>query len=362
MDHAQAFPLEALLRASLVEGVTARHLGVLAGSRPALPFAEGSACGGGTGVLRRIEANLRSREAGDRVRAILAACARRGIEVIPWGFAGYPPLLREIPDPPVVLYKLGGARLDAGGVAIVGSRAPTGPGRAFARELARDLACAGIVVTSGMARGIDAAAHRGALEGGGVTVAVLGCGVDVIYPPEAGRLRDEIVSRGAVVSEFPPGTRPLPRNFPRRNRIISGLSRAVVVAEAPERSGSLITARLALDQGREVMAVPGSPFFPHTAGSNRLLRDGAPPVSCAADVLAALGVEDAVRPAPGSPEARILAFLSRERTAGEIAGAAGIPPDEISSRLLEMELRKLLERTPGGYYKKLTDFPGIPEG
>ncbi|MCL5966805.1 MAG: DNA-processing protein DprA [Deltaproteobacteria bacterium] len=361
MTREQTSSVEIFLRLSFVEGFTARHLRFLSGAQGGLPFRGEGDREEGPGVTRRAEAALLSREAGERADAVRSACARSGVDIIPWGSAEYPRPLREIPDAPVVLYKSGPAVPGAEAVAIVGSRAPTGPGWEFARELARELAFAGVTVVSGMARGVDAAAHTGAVEAGGKTVAVLGCGVDVVYPPEATRLRGRILEGGALVSEFPPGTRPLPRHFPRRNRIISGLSRGVIVAEAPERSGSLITARLALEQGREVMAVPGNPLFAHTAGSNRLLRDGAAPVTAAEDVLLALGLAGGVPPEAGSREGRILAFLSRERSADEISRALGIPPAELFRCLLEMEMRKLLERTAGGYYKKLTDFSAASE-
>lgn len=353
--------LETFLRLSLVEGFTSRHLRGVAGAQGGLPLRGIGDPEEGPGVIRKGQIALVSREAGDRAEAVRTACARSGIDIIPWDSAEYPHPLREIPDAPVVLYKRGDAALDTEAVAIVGSRAPTGPGREFARELARNLAFEGVTIVSGMARGIDAAAHEGAIGAGGTTIAVLGCGVDVVYPPEAVRLRGKILERGALVSEFPPGTHPFPRHFPRRNRIISGLSRGVIVAEAPVRSGSLITARLALDQGREVMVVPGNPLFAHTAGSNRLLGDGAPPVTSAEDVLLALGLGGGVLPAPGSREGRILAFLSRERSADDVSRELGIPPAELCQCLLEMEMRKLLERTAGGYYKKSTDFPAVPE-
>jgi len=207
-----------------------------------------------------------------------------------------------------------------------------------------------------MARGIDAAAHKGALHAWGTTVAVLGCGVDVAYPREHAQLREEILETGAIFSEYPPGSLPLPHRFPERNRIVSGLSRGVIVAEAPERSGALITARLALEQGREVMVVPGNPWFAHTAGSNRLLREGATPVCSAADVHGVLG-----RPAPvaaaGIAE-RILAALSGEMHVGEIAEAMSVPVQELLPRLMEMELANLVEKRPGDYYKKLSGSRG----
>lgn len=280
-------PTDILLRLSLVEGFTARHLGGLASATGFL-FASGVEREGRRGILSRAAAALVSQEAGERVLRIREACDRAGIRIVLLGADDYPGLLNQVPDAPLALYWKGSTAAPQP-VAVVGSRAATAAGREFARELSSDLALAGCAIVSGMARGIDTAAHEGAARVGGVTVAVLGCGVDVLYPPEARELRERILERGAVVSELPPGTGPLPRHFPLRNRIISGISRAVVVAEAPVRSGALITARIALEQGRDVLAVPGNPLFPHTAGSNRLLRDGACPVTEAGDVLAALG-------------------------------------------------------------------------
>ena len=205
----------------------------------------------------------------------------------------YPRLLRCIPDPPDPLRICGrcsdlGAFLSAPAIGIVGSRACSMEAEAFARRLARDLAAGGWVVVSGLARGIDAAAHRGALEVGGRTVAVVGCGLDVVYPRVNRELRCAILADGLVVGEYSPGTPPYKQNFPARNRILSGLSCGVVVVEAGEHSGSLITARLALEQGREVLAVPGLPLDGRARGSNGLLRAGATLVESARDVVDAL--------------------------------------------------------------------------
>jgi len=190
--------------------------------------------------------------------------------------AGYPSRLSEVPDAPATLHVRG--RLldrDALAVAIVGSRRATPYGLEVAETLAADLAARGVTVVSGLARGIDSAAHRGALRVGGRTLAVLGSGIDVIYPPENRRLADEVAERGALLSQFAPGTPPLPQNFPTRNQVIAAMSLAVVVVEAAERSGSLITARLAAELGREVLAVPGRITAPESRGANRLIQDGA---------------------------------------------------------------------------------------
>ncbi len=227
-------------------------------------------------------------EAIEALGAALAACE-----------PDYPAALREIADPPPVLTVLGRVEALAGpAVGVVGARNASGNGRLFARALAAELGSGGLAVVSGLARGIDTAAHSGALEAGAVTVGVIASGVDVPYPPENTALAACIAERGAVVSERPLGAAPQARHFPRRNRIISGLSLGTVVVEAAPGSGSLITARLAAEQGREVMAVPGTPLDPRHKGTNQLLRDGATLVESAADVL------EALRPLIGSPRAR----------------------------------------------------------
>ncbi len=364
-------PADVLLRMSLVEGFTARHLALLSTRRgPVCDEPDGIRFSERSFLRKGIEA-AGSREAGDRADRVRETCARIGVRIVTLGSDGYPPLLSAVPDAPLALYVRGSLPSGESSVAIVGSRAPTSAGREFALGLSADLAFHGFAVVSGMARGIDTAAHEGALSAGGETVAVLGCGVDVLYPPEAGRLRNAILGRGAIVSECPPGTRPLPRRFPARNRIISGLARAVVVAEAPAKSGALITARFALEQGREVLAVPGSPAFPHTEGSNGLLRDGALVVTGAQDVCMALGHSSGARGGPtggaddgreGGLEGRILRFLSVERQLGEIAGSLDVPVPELLPCLLDMELRKLLERRNGDYYKKMSKSGGTLRG
>jgi DNA processing protein len=307
----------------------------------------------GVSLLGKAKASLDSAEAGRRAETVRESCERLGIAILPWGAEAYPAALRAIPGAPLLLYRAGKGWIGGGAaVAVVGSRAPTGPGREFARILSGELAAARWTVVSGMARGIDAAAHQGALRVGGTTVAVLGCGVDVAYPREHAGLRDEILEKGAIFSEYPPGSLPLPHRFPERNRIVSGLSRGVIVAEAPERSGALITARFALEQGRDVMVVPGNPWFAHTAGSNRLLREGATPVCSAADVQGVLGCPPPV--AVGGVAERVLAALSRDLNVGEIAELLSVPVKELLPCLMEMELANLVEKRPGNYYKKLS--------
>ncbi len=364
-------PDDILLRLSLVEGVGARHLARLLHRSgvwsPSGAREDDAGSVSDREILRKAVSAAMSPEARVRAARVREACSGIGARIVAIDSDDYPPLLRSVPDAPMVLYRIGDPSIAPASVAVVGSRAPTSVAEDFARALSADLAASGWTVVSGMARGIDAAAHEGALRGGGRTVAVLGCGVDVVYPPEAGRLRDRIIANGALLSEYPPGTRPLPGHFPARNRVISGLSRGVVVVEAGSRSGALITARCALDQGREVMAVPGNPLFPHTEGSNRLLRDGAVLVAGAADVLMALGwgvpaaAESRRRPGgeasfagAGGRERDILRFLVTERTVNDLAEGLGIPVAELLPCLLDMELRKLLERRPGDYYKKMS--------
>jgi DNA processing protein len=335
-----------LLRLSTVEGFHVGHLRRLGGA--ALPDASPPS----PSLLRKGEDAASSREAGERAERIRESCRRSGIRIVPVGSPDYPPLLAEIPDAPIVLYRLGAGAVAGCAVAVVGSRAPTAPGRSFARELSADLAESGAAVVSGMARGIDASAHEGALEGGGTTVAVLGCGVDVVYPPESRALRDRIAARGEVLSEYPPGTAPAAWRFPARNRIVSGMCRAVVVAEAARRSGALITARLALEQGREVLAVPGSPWFPQTAGGNALLRDGAAPATCAADVLRAAGREPA--PDPSTPEGRVLLALRRRRTPDRLSAALGMPVPQLLQLLFRLERMNFVRKEAGNWYIRVS--------
>jgi DNA processing protein len=230
--------------------------------------------------------------------------------------AGYPPHLAEAPDAPATLYVRGAlADADALAVAIVGSRRATPYGLEVAETLAADLGARGVTIVSGLARGIDSAAHRGALRVGGRTLAVLGSGADVVYPPENRRLADEIAARGAVLSQFAPGTPPLPQNFPIRNQVIAAMSLSVVVVEAAERSGSLITARLAAELGRDVLAVPGRITAPESRGANRLIQDGAH---------VAMGWEDVVTLLPERWKACVLSdrALAAERAAKSEAGAS----------------------------------------
>jgi DNA processing protein len=226
----------------------------------------------------------------DQFERELCELPRLGARLVHFTDSDYPPNLRHIADPPTYLYVRGDARIDDPScIAIVGARAASDAGRRMAQRLGLELAAKGFVVVSGLARGIDADAHQGALDAHGRTLAVMGCGVDVIYPPEHQKLADAIIaSGGALVSELAIGAQPVAENFPPRNRILSGLCLGVVIVEAAERSGSLITARMALEQDRQVFAVPGSPLSGKTRGSNRLLKEGAVLVECVEDVVAEL--------------------------------------------------------------------------
>ena len=269
--------------------------------------------------------------------------------------AAYPELLAAIHDPPPQLFLRGAADegvLGGAAVAVVGARACSSYGRSVARSLGRDLAAAGLVVVSGMARGVDGEAHRGALEAGGVTVAVLGCGVDRDYPAAHAELARRICARGLVVSEYEPGVEPAPWRFPARNRVIAGLCAATVVVEARERSGALITADFALEEGREVLAVPGEITSALSAGTNALLRIGATPCTRADDVLELFDLAPA-RAAPASVSPTAADVLGRLRdgplTADELVRASGLAPAEGSAALMELELTGAVSLEDGMY-------------
>ncbi len=276
---------------------------------------------------------------------------RCGAEVVTLADPHYPPLLRSISDPPLALYVRGRLPQEVC-VGVVGTRNPSPDGEYVARRMAFELGSAGVCVVSGLARGIDAAAHKGALEGGGSTVAVLGCGVDVCYPVCHEALAGQIVKSGALLSEYPPGTPPTKHHFPLRNRIISGLARAVVVVEAALRSGALITADLALEQGREVFAVPGSVLNPRTAGPHRLLREGASWAESAADVLRALGVPQA---AVGevkltATERDLLEALREPRYPDDLVATGLGNVATVNALLVGLEVRGLVRRLSDGRY------------
>jgi DNA processing protein len=295
-----------------------------------------------------------------RAHAAIARAAQSGIAAVPWSAPAYPAALAAIADPPPVLWARGDlAALSRPAVAIVGSRDGTPYGLSVAERLAADLASRGVAIVSGLARGVDSAAHRGALSAaGGSTLAVLGSGADVVYPAEHRELARRVERSGAVLSELVPGTPPRKPFFPLRNRVISGLSRAVVIVEAGERSGSLITARCALEQGREVLAVPGNILTGRNRGGHALLKDGAKIVESADDILEELGIRLPGGPAPASlagPEDLVL----RSLPAGEacdldaIAERTGLAPPRLLPRLFELELQGLVRRAGGGRFVRV---------
>ncbi len=296
----------------------------------------------------------------------------------------YPKPLLSIPDPPPYLYVKGTIRReDDNGIAIVGTRIPTSYGIASAERIARELTMYGIMIVSGMARGIDSAAHRGAIAGKGRTIAVLGSGIDVVYPQENKKLYEQIASNGAVVSEFPMGTPPLASNFPQRNRIISGVVRGVLVAEASVQSGSLITARLALDYGRDVFALPGSVTSSKSKGTNKLIKEGAKLVEDARDIVEELSIFHKPDNQPISPaiadlqagdsgskdpslqhgkgeswirfspeEEKIMNLLDEPCLIDTIIQKTGLSAQKVSSLLLNMELKGLIEQLAGKQFIK----------
>jgi DNA processing protein len=305
----------------------------------------------------------------------MAAIARFGARLVAWGEPEYPHLLAQVEDAPPLITLLGRVELlQRRSIAVVGARNASAAGQRFARELAWELGRNGFVVTSGLARGIDAAAHSGTLESG--TIAVVAGGADIVYPEENRRLHDDIATRGLIAAEMPVGTEPQARHFPRRNRIISGLSLGVVVVEAALKSGSLITARFAGEQGREVFAVPGSPLDPRCRGANDLIRNGATLVESADDIIAALGnsaagprglAEDRRRFGPGAAPAsdpdeaaieaarqRILSLLGPTPVPlDELLRDGALTPGVVAVALIELELAGRIERHPGGRISRI---------
>lgn len=292
-------------------------------------------------------------------RAALEAAAARGLRLIAARDPDYPARLWEIADPPIVLWSRGAAPLDTRSVAIVGSRQSTPAGLVVARRLGGDLAAAGWTIVSGMALGVDGAAHEAALDAGGETVAVLGCGADIVYPGQHRALAARIAGCGRILSELPPGTAPRPWHFPLRNRIISGLAQAVVVVEASEKSGSLITARLAMEQGRDVLAVPGSAASGRYRGSHGLLRDGARLVETVDDILDELEGVSRHRPAVSTGTAVAISELEEAMALGDpysvddLAAATGRSAADLLAELGALEVAGRIRRAGGGNFVRL---------
>jgi DNA processing protein len=328
-----------------------------------------------SGVPRPAARGIRGFRNFEALEKELCELPRLGARLLKWTDDDYPASLREIPDPPPYLFVRGAASLrQPGCLAIVGARAASEAGLRMAHRLGMELAAKGFTVVSGLARGVDGAAHQGALDGGGRTVAVMGCGIDVIYPPEHRKLAEAIIEGGgAIVSELPLGTQPMAENFPTRNRILSGLCLGVVIVEAAEKSGSLITARMALEQNRQVFAVPGSPLTGKTRGSNRLLKDGAKLVECVEDVIEEIAPQ-VVAVGAGLPSKKpakslenssirvksvvdnasdedklILSQLKQDQKlhVDSLIAASGLTPQAVLRLLLELELKGVVAQHPG---------------
>jgi DNA processing protein len=353
------------LRLSLIPGVGPRIRKALLerfGTARAVLAAGPSELGEVYGVGPKLTHKIAGADHEIDVEAEIVLCRERGIDILIESHAAYPRALREIHDPPGVLFVRGTLKPDdALAVGIVGTRHGTQYGLRQAERLAGGLARAGLTIISGLARGIDAAAHRGALAAGGRTIAVLASGVLNIYPPEHDKLAEEVAAQGALVSESPPDAEPLAGMFPQRNRLISGLSLGVIVVEAAGRSGALITARHAMEQGREVFAVPGNVDSRASCGCHQLIRDGARLVESADDVLEELGplVEAAPRddgqvihhPAElllNELEQQVLAAVAGETTPiDQIVSDTGLPVPQVLSTLSVLEMRRLIRRLSG---------------
>jgi len=306
------------------------------------------------------------------VRTIMHDCQKHAVGILTWGDTHYPEQLRHIHDAPLVLFTRGDTELLARDqIGIIGSRKATPAGLDHARRFAAELSARDLMVTSGLALGVDGAAHAGALDAGYPTVAVIGCGLDRIYPHQHRRLGERVIAQGLVISEYPPGTPARAAHFPQRNRIISGLSRGVLVVEAGLRSGSLITARMALEQGREVFAIPGSVHSPVARGCHHLIKQGARLVETVEDILEELGAwwsPPLVTEAAGTPEPKpggkgpLAGLDGREIAVFEALGydpqstdalssATGLPADQLMQSLLLLELQGLVSSAPGGFQK-----------
>jgi DNA processing protein len=304
----------------------------------------------------------------------LAAAQAAGVKLLTWDEPGYPARLREIFDPPPLLYVRGNIELLGKHlISVVGARRPTPYGNQMAERLGRDLADRGLVVTSGLARGVDSCAHKGALSSpNGATIGVLGCGIDVIYPKENRKIFADMEQRGAIISEFPMGTFPAPQNFPIRNRIIAGISLGVVVVEGAQYSGSLITARLAMEFGREVFGVPGNATQPTSFGPNQLIKQGAKLVTSWEDVIEELPTPIRAELLPmesASPEERAAlldeAFVPAERTLfgllnvdearhiDDIMEVSGLTSSEVLATLFDLELKGVVRQLPGKQFLKV---------
>ncbi|AAR35923.1 DNA-processing protein DprA [Geobacter sulfurreducens] len=348
----------ALRSVPLVGNVLYRRLLDRFGSPEAVFRASDAELASVRGVSSAVAASIRGHDPRAFAESECERVRRAGVRIVTIRDPDYPPLLLQIADPPPYLYVKGDPTGLEPAVAVVGSRRATVYGRTVTARLAEDLARRGVAVVSGMARGIDTAAHQGALAGEGRTVGVLGCGIDVVYPPENRALFARVADRGALVSEFPLGMGPLAENFPRRNRIISGMCRGVLVVEAAERSGSLITAQMALDQGRDVFAIPGNITSSGSSGTNRLIREGAKLVAGVEDILeelvpraaAAVAVAPPLPPLPAGEAALMAMFGADPLHIDEIIAKSALTVGEVSAMLLRLELKGVVTQLPGKFF------------
>lgn len=311
------------------------------------------------GLPAKVVENFQQVRSQVDLERIMANIEKKQVKVLTWEDLEYPRRLKEISQAPPVLFVNGSINVeDDWAVAVVGTRRVTPYGRQVAAEIARFLAQNGVTVVSGLARGVDAIAHQTALQTGGRTIAVLGNGVDVVYPPEHRKLASEIAAQGALVSDYPIGTPPDGINFPPRNRIISGLSLATVVVEAGEKSGALITAEFAVEQGRDVFAVPGSILTPQSEGTNRLIEQGARPLLKMTEILDVLKLEQIpekqltrkLNPSSAT-EKRLLSCLTQDPLhVDELCGLSGLPISEVSATLTMMELKGMVSQVGGMHY------------
>ncbi|HET7234714.1 MAG TPA: DNA-processing protein DprA [Longimicrobium sp.] len=375
----QGDALEPVLRLAMVDGIGPARLSALLARFGApervLGATEqelGAVPGFGRELVKRLRAAA-SDEARQRARGAMKTLERIGAVAFTRDDPVYPGAFRTLPDPPYLLFAIGNLELlTAPGLGVVGTREPTDYGRRIASTLSGELARAGLSIVSGMARGIDSAAHAAALDAGGTTAGVLGHGIDRVYPPENGKLFARVGERGLLLTELAPGEAPNAGNFPRRNRLIAALSLGILVVEMGERSGAQHTVTYALEQGKDVFAVPGPIGSPQSTGTNQLLKDGARLVTSSADILEELrGVGHAFQPAggPASPanidvppppppglvpdEAKVYAALTPDpRHVDDLSAATGMAPSNVLAALLGLELREIVESLPGKQYRR----------
>lgn len=354
MEHYHWFALKSV---PLVGNVTFRRLLERFGAPEDVFRASEAQLMGVKGVSAALAASIKGCDCRAAAERECSALEKSGARLVTCLAEDYPAPLLEIPDPPPYLYVKGEMRREEPAIAVVGSRRASGYGKLTTERLSEELAARGITIVSGMARGIDTAAHRGAVRAAGRTVGVLGCGIDVVYPPENRDLFQAIIEKGALISECPMGTPPLAENFPRRNRIISGLSSGVLVVEAAENSGSLITAQMALEQGRDVFAVPGNINSTISRGTNRLIKQGAKLVESVDDILEELPARRRER-VPScadlglSPEEASLYGMLEDAPLhiDDIIVRSALTVGDVSAILLRLELKGAVQQLPGKYF------------